>query len=100
MKPFEPAEPSMSTIGGIFQSEAERSSRASEAGAEASVSERTRARELDRLTKEAARIRGELAELKTGTYNPREHPRRRAKLGSMLREIEKKLRGYHQGRLL
>ena len=90
----------MDTIGRIFRSEAERSSRASDEAAEASVSERTRAREDDRLTKEAARIRGELAALKTGPYNPREHPGRRAKLGSQLRAIERNLLEHKQKRLL
>lgn len=100
MKLSEPEEPSLSSIGSILRSGAQRSSRASDDGAEASVSERTRAREFERLTKEAARIRGELVDLKTGPYNPREHPRRRAKLGSMLRAIEKKLREHNQSRLL
>jgi hypothetical protein len=87
-------------FGKIFQSEAERSSRASDEAAGASVSERTRARELHRLEAQADRLSGELAALKDGSYNPREHPSRRARLASLLAHTNKTLRNLMQRRLL
>ena len=90
----------MDTIGRIFRSDAERSSRASDEATPASSSELARAREFDRLTDKAGAIRFELAVLKTGEYNPRAHPARRAKLVSMLRTIERELLEHKQRRLL
>lgn len=90
----------METIGKIFQSEAQRSSQASDEAAAASVSERTRARELHRLEAQAERLRFELAALKVGSYNPKEHPARRARLASLLANTNRTLRNLKQGRLL
>jgi hypothetical protein len=90
----------MDTIGRIFRSEPQANSRASDEATPASASELARARAVDRLTDQAGAIRFELAVLKTGEYNPRAHPARRAKLVSMLREIERKLLEHKQRRLL
>ena len=90
----------MDTIGRIFRSEAERSSRANDEATPASASELALAREIDRLTDQAAGIRLELVLLKIGAYNPRNHPARRAKLVSRLREIERLLLEHNQRRLL
>jgi len=90
----------MKTIGEVLRSEPEASSRASDDAAQGSVSDRARARELHRLKQMADRIRGELAELKDGSYNPREHPSRRAKLAALLSNTEESLFNLKQRRLI
>lgn len=90
----------MKTVGEVLRSEPEASSRASDDAAEGSLGDRTRARELHRLEVLAIRLSGELAALKDGSYNPREHPSRRAKLATLLRNTEQRLYNLKQRRLV
>jgi hypothetical protein len=90
----------METIDRILRSESTASSRASDDAAGASVSERTRAREIHRLEKLEERLCGELAALKVGSYNPRESPGRRPKLAALLANTRRTLRNLKQMRLL
>lgn len=83
----------------IFPSGAERSERASEAAAEPSVSEATRARELSRLAAKAQALRAELQRLPHVGLSPLMLAKRRLKLGAQLNRVELKLYRLKQRRL-
>lgn len=90
----------MDTIGRVLSSGAERSERASDERRRQADAKHDRKSQVRILEERIARLRRELAELKNQDYNPREHPRRRAKLAAQLSFAERSLFEKRQERLL
>jgi hypothetical protein len=77
-----------------------RSERASEPGAERSVSEATRARIIAHLERTISQTRAALSELRGVYPHSEDASRRRVALGAKLRRVERILRDLRQMRLL
>lgn len=89
----------MKTIGGIFQSEAKRSSRASER-TDAPSGAQSEVRDLEfHLRRQAAELRAQLAALCDTPMARHVEARKRQKLAAILSSVEKRILNIRQMRL-